>query len=128
MTVVIEWEQSLNRYGFPPTQVELLAPDEKEKVLQKREKNKAAAERCRIKRRENVQKTRTEYEDYLEANETLESDIQTLKEEVKMLQDILNNHHCVLKSQAQHCEQSKIQEFSFLSLQKPPSQTCSSDK
>lgn len=86
--------------SFFAIQVDLLAPDEKEKVLQKREKNKAAAERCRVKRRENIQKTRAEYEDYLEMNESLEADVLKLKEERKMLQDLLNNHRCVLELRA----------------------------
>lgn len=81
-------------------QVDLLAPDEKEKVLQKREKNKAAAERCRVKRRENVQKTRVEYDENLELNEALQADIQRLQEERQLLQDLLHNHRCTLKSHA----------------------------
>lgn len=77
-------------------QVDFLAPDERDKVLQKREKNKAAAERCRVKRRENVEKTRADYDDNLELNESLQADILQLKEERKMLQELLNSHNCVL--------------------------------
>lgn len=75
----------------------MLDPEEREKVLQKREKNKIAAEKCRIKRREKTMQTRAEYEDYLEANENLEAEVQRLKEQRQVLQDLLDNHHCVLR-------------------------------
>ena len=77
----------------------MLSPDEREKVLSKREKNKIAAEKCRIKRRENVQRVRAEYDEYLEANEALESQIQRAKEEVQRLQELLDNHRCVIKQE-----------------------------
>ena len=76
-------------------QVDLLNPDERTKVLQKREKNKVAAEKCRIKRREKVEQTRAEYYDCQEANESLEAQIKQLKEEKQMLQKLLDTHHCV---------------------------------
>ena len=85
---------------FAILQVDLLAPDEKEKVLQKREKNKAAAERCRVKRRENIQKTRAEYDEHLELNEALQADIHHLRDEFTMLQELLRSHQCMLKSHA----------------------------
>ncbi len=69
-------------------------------MLQKREKNKVAAERCRVKRRENVQKTRAEYDENLELNESLQADIVRMTEECRMLQEILRSHHCILKSHA----------------------------
>lgn len=80
-------------------QVELLSPDDRDKVLQKREKNKVAAEKCRIKRRDKVQQTRAEYNNFLEANETLEAEIRHLKEERQMLEDVLKGHVCTLKHQ-----------------------------
>ena len=80
-------------------QVEMLSPDERDKVLSKREKNKIAAEKCRVKRRENVQRVRAEYDEYLEANEALESQIQRAKEEVQRLQELLDNHHCIIKQE-----------------------------
>jgi cell division protein FtsB len=67
--------------------------------LQKREKNKVAAEKCRIKRRDRVQQTRSEYDCYVEANETLDAQIRRLKEERQMLEDILKGHTCNLKQQ-----------------------------
>ena len=80
--------------------VDLLSPDDRDKVLQKREKNKVAAEKCRIKRRQKVQETRAEYDDYLEANENLDAQIRRLKEERQMLADILKEHQCVLQTAA----------------------------
>ena len=80
-------------------QVDMLNPDEREKVLSKREKNKVAAEKCRIKRRENVQRVRAEYDDYLEANEALESQIQKARDEVEMLQKLFDTHNCIIKQQ-----------------------------
>lgn len=82
-------------------QVDRLTPDDRDKVLQKREKNKVAAEKCRIKRRDKVQQTRSEYDIFLEANENLESEIRHLKEERQMLEDILKGHTCALKCQIQ---------------------------
>lgn len=80
-------------------QVEMLSPDDRDKVLQKREKNKVAAEKCRVKRRVKVQQTRAEYDEYLEINENLDVEIRRLKEERQMLEDILNGHKCNLKLQ-----------------------------
>ena len=73
----------------------LLSPDDRDKVLHKREKNKVAAEKCRVKRREQVHQTRAEYEDYLEANEKVDAEIRLLKEELQMLEDCLRGHKCV---------------------------------
>ncbi len=78
-------------------QVDLLSPGERDKVLHKREKNKLAAEKCRVKRREKVQQIRFEYDECLEANEALEAELAKLKEEKELLQNLLENHHCVLK-------------------------------
>ena len=65
-------------------------------MLHKREKNKVAAEKCRVKRRENVQRIRSDYDECLEASEELEAQIRSLKEEHQLLQQLLENHHCVL--------------------------------
>lgn len=77
----------------------MLSPDERDKVLQKREKNKLAAEKCRVKRREQIQHIRIEYDDYLEANEALEKEIKRLKEERDQLEKLLEDHPCVVKQQ-----------------------------
>lgn len=58
-----------------------------------------AAEKCRIKRRDKVQQTRGEYDNYLEANEILDAEVRHLKEERQMLEDILKGHTCTLKLQ-----------------------------
>lgn len=76
----------------------MLNPDERDKVLQKREKNKVAAEKCRIKRRERMHHVRVEYEEYLEANEALEKEIRKLEEERDLLEQALKKHHCVQKA------------------------------
>lgn len=78
----------------------MLSPDERDKVLHKREKNKKAAEKCRVKRREKVQQMRAEYDEFLEANEALESDIQQLRELKDQLEEIMESHHCVVKLKA----------------------------
>ena len=72
-------------------------PDERDKVLSKREKNKVAAEKCRVKRREKMQHVRVEYEEYLVANESLERDIQDLQDEKDELERLLKCHHCVMQ-------------------------------
>lgn len=78
----------------------MLNPDERDKVIQKREKNKLAAEKCRVKRREQIQHIRIEYDDFLETNEALQKEIERLKEERDRLQSLLNEHPCLLKEQA----------------------------
>lgn len=78
-------------------QLEMLSPDQRDRVLQKREKNKVAAEKCRVKRRERNQEIRAQYEDYLEANEELESQIRKLREEHRILQELLESHSCVMQ-------------------------------
>lgn len=78
-------------------QLEMLSPDQRDRVIQKREKNKVAAEKCRVKRRERNQEIRAQYEDYLEANEELESQIRKLREEHRILQELLENHSCVMQ-------------------------------
>lgn len=77
--------------------MELLNPDERDKILQKREKNKVAAEKCRVKRREKMQSVRVEYEECLVANEALEVDIAKLQEEKDRLEQLLKSHNCVLQ-------------------------------
>jgi hypothetical protein len=79
-------------------QLETLSPDQRDRVLQKREKNKVAAEKCRVKRRDRNHEIRVQYEEYLEANEELESQIKTLREEQRVLQELLDNHPCVLQT------------------------------
>lgn len=44
-----------------------------------------------------MQEIRAQYEDYLEANEELESQIRQLREEHRTLQQLLENHSCVLQ-------------------------------
>lgn len=78
--------------------METLSPDQRDRILQKREKNKVAAEKCRIKRRERNHEIRMQYEEYLVANEELESQIKKLREEHRVLQELLDNHHCVLQT------------------------------
>lgn len=76
----------------------MLNPDERDKVLQKREKNKVAAEKCRVKRREKMHHVRIEYEEYLESNEALEKEIRTLQEERDHLELLLKQHNCVQRA------------------------------
>jgi hypothetical protein len=78
-------------------QVDMLNPDERDKVLQKREKNKVAAEKCRVKRREKMHNVRIEYEEYLESNEALQSEVKKLQEERDRLDQLLKHHHCTQK-------------------------------
>ena len=78
-------------------QLQLLNPDERDKVLSKREKNKVAAEKCRVKRREKMQHVRVEYEEYLVANESLERDIQDLQDEKDELERLLKCHRCIMQ-------------------------------
>ena len=74
-----------------------MSPDDRDKVIQKREKNKVAAEKCRVKRRQKVQQTRSEFDCYMDMNESLDADLRRLKEEKQMLEEILNEHKCCLR-------------------------------
>lgn len=76
-------------------QAELLCPAEKQKLLLKREKNKKAAEKCRVKRKEESIKVRQEYDEYLDATESLQSEIRKLAQEKERLETILKEHNCV---------------------------------
>ena len=78
----------------------MLNPDERDKVLQKREKNKHAAEKCRVKRREQIQHVRLEYDDYLESNEALEKEIKRLRDEKDQLEKLLTEHPCCAVQQS----------------------------
>lgn len=79
-------------------QLEMLSPDERDRVIAKREKNKAAAEKCRVKRKEKVQRVRTEYEDCVEENEALEVEVRKLREEYQNVRELFDSHHCVCNS------------------------------
>ena len=79
-------------------QLETLSPDQRDRVVHKREKNKVAAEKCRVKRREKNHEIRMQYEEYLVANEELESQIRKLREEYRDLQELVDNHPCVLQT------------------------------
>ena len=76
-------------------QAELLCPSEKQKLLMKREKNKRAAEKCRVKRKEESVKVRQEYDEFLDVNESLQSEIRKLAQEKERLETILKEHNCV---------------------------------
>ena len=68
-------------------------------MLHKREKNKVAAEKCRVKRREKMHQVRVEYEECLETNEALQAEIRRLREEEEKLHRLLKHHNCVAKQQ-----------------------------
>lgn len=94
----------------------MLSPDQRDRVIQKREKNKVAAEKCRVKRRERNQEIRAQYEDYLEANEELESQIRKLREEHRILQELLENHSCVMQKTCKTWLFSAISIFIYLCI------------
>lgn len=76
----------------------MLSPDERDRVIAKREKNKAAAEKCRVKRKEKVQRVRSEYEDCVEENEALEAEVRKLREEYQIVRELFDSHQCVCSS------------------------------
>lgn len=76
----------------------MLNPDERERVIAKREKNKTAAEKCRVKRKEKVQRVRSEYEDCVEENEALEAEVRKLREEYQIVRELFDSHKCVCTS------------------------------
>jgi len=61
----------------------------------KREKNKKAAEKCRVKRKEESIRIRQEYEEYSDANESLQAEIRKLAQEKEKLEAILKEHNCI---------------------------------
>ena len=76
----------------------MLSPDERDRVIAKREKNKAAAEKCRVKRKEKVQGVRTEYDNCVEEREALEAEVRKLREEYQNVRKLFEGHQCVCNS------------------------------
>jgi len=73
-----------------------LTIEEEERRRVRRERNKVAASRCRVKRKHHVRKLLKESDDLVRANGSLEAIIDKLQEEKHKLEGAIRNHHCHL--------------------------------
>merc|ERR1719334_1197463 len=73
-----------------------LSAAELEKRRLRRERNKLAAFKCRQRRKEHMQALEDETEVLCATKRTLESEIMSLKEKKKELEDMLKTHKCML--------------------------------
>eukprot|EP00117_Sycon_ciliatum_P044216 scpid74682/ scgid6207/ len=65
-----------------------------QRLERRRQRNKQAAERCRIKRREKSSQIRQELTLLTRSNDELEQEVIRLRSEMQGLQQMLCNHHC----------------------------------
>lgn len=65
-----------------------------QRLLKRRERNKAAAEKCRIKRREKSSQIRQELSLLTRSNDELEQELSRLRGEMQELQHLICTHHC----------------------------------
>lgn len=86
-----------------------MTKDQKERLYRRRERNKAAATRCRVKRRLKSRDIRQELVEFSASNEELERELLQLQEEKQKLEAMLAAHahvqHCrVIEFERPECE------------------------
>ncbi|XP_046847509.1 cyclic AMP-dependent transcription factor ATF-3-like [Xenia sp. Carnegie-2017] len=79
---------------------EELSEDQLEKRRLRRERNKIAASKCRLKRKVQANKLQQSSKELQSANEDLESLIGELNKEKLKLETMLKKHHCLLSDQS----------------------------
>jgi len=77
-----------------------LTPDEEQRRKVRRERNKVAASKCRMKRKEHVNTLRKAAEELETANSQLESEIAYLTAEREQLEMMLDAHVCTMDKAA----------------------------
>ncbi|XP_075260718.1 uncharacterized protein LOC142352190 [Convolutriloba macropyga] len=85
-------EISKNRAKYRRIEEGLLSDTEKEKLNQRRERNKAAAARCRNRRRETISRLEKEASDWDEKVQELKNDIEKLTKQRDQLEFLLEVH------------------------------------
>ncbi|XP_029183384.1 cyclic AMP-dependent transcription factor ATF-3-like [Acropora muricata] len=104
---VIESKRAANGLECPKTDYRLrdaknqqLTPDEEQRRKLRRERNKVAASKCRMKRKEHVTTLRKASEELEAANSQLESEIAYLTAEREQLEMMLDAHVCHMEKAA----------------------------
>ncbi|XP_046859054.1 uncharacterized protein LOC124452538 [Xenia sp. Carnegie-2017] len=69
----------------------------------RREKNREAAKKCRLKKRKVMQKYREKIENYDQKNQGLQKEIIKLKKEIAELQNLMKNHSCIKSTTQTDC-------------------------
>ncbi|KAJ7374332.1 bZIP Maf transcription factor [Desmophyllum pertusum] len=77
--------------------LEALSNEEEEKRRVRRERNKVAAFKCRLRRKEHMQKLQDESDDLNADNSSLERELVALKAQKEELEKMFRSHNCVLK-------------------------------
>ncbi|XP_048586239.1 cyclic AMP-dependent transcription factor ATF-3 isoform X2 [Nematostella vectensis] len=102
---VIESKRAANGLDCPKIeynsspQYEELTPEEETRRKVRRQRNKVAASKCRLKRREHVKNLLKASEELESANSKLESDIACLNAEKEQLERMLDAHKCISKAE-----------------------------
>merc|ERR1712226_1557806 len=86
-------ELNKNRAKYRRIEEDLLSDGEKEKLNQRRERNKAAAARCRNRRRETISRLEKEASNWDEKVQELKSDIEKLTKQRDQLEFLLQVHN-----------------------------------
>ena len=88
-----------------------LTADEEERRRVRRERNKVAASRCRVKRKHHVRTLLKESDELSKSNSYLEAMIESLQNEKISLENVIGTHECMnpMLFSGQHCEGSNVQ-------------------
>eukprot|EP00118_Oscarella_pearsei_P005390 m.24763 g.24763 ORF g.24763 m.24763 type:complete len:285 (+) comp28676_c1_seq1:2758-3612(+) len=113
----------LIRHEFNKTRRLELTPEERQRRQARREKNKVAAAKCRIKRRDHSKQLKEDYEDLEKGNGDLHVTISGLLEEVEKLKEVLTSHQCMLGQE----EKAALEEQMKAMLEEPRPAVLKSD-
>ena len=87
-----------------------MTTEELTKKRMRRERNKVAAAKCRLKRRTHAQTVRQQHEMLSKSNEELVRTIRSLESEVDELHAMLRNHACVLSDEKRAMVEKEIED------------------
>ena len=85
----------------PVPSKEELSVEQLEKRRLRRERNKVAASKCRLKRKAQANKLEQSSNELQAANQDLENLIKDLKKEKSSLESMLNKHECLLNTEVE---------------------------
>ncbi|XP_063724064.1 fos-related antigen 2-like isoform X2 [Symsagittifera roscoffensis] len=113
-------ELSKNRAKYRRIEEGLLSDNEKEKLNQRRERNKAAAARCRNRRRETISRLEKEANDWEDKVHDLRSDIEKLTKQRDQLEFLLQVHNATCSLINDPLPSQRLDELLSQSLPAPP--------
>ena len=96
---VILWSSSFLCFPFQPIDTTRMTNEQVDRLKKRRDRNRAAATRCRVKRREKARNIRHELAEFTTANDELEREMIQLQEEKLKLEAMLAMH-----AQVQRCK------------------------